>query len=135
MPEDFSDPPFGCPPDTAIDLPPPPSVNKTRRVAWEAHAKYRDWQKTADAMMLGARSRSLNPIKLEPMKGAYEARIILSEKHTAIDLDNGIKAILDYAKRVELVIDDGPKYLRRLVVEWGQAPSGCRLILIPQETS
>lgn len=125
----FIDRPFACPLDTVLDLPPPPSVNKTRRVAWAAHAKYREWITTADKMMLGARCRSRNPIKLEPMKGAYEATIIISDKHTKIDLDNGIKAVIDYARRVSLVVDDSPKYLRKLTVEWGDAPQGCRLIL------
>lgn len=114
---------------TMIDLPPPPSVNKTRRVAWEARADYRTWLKTADNMMLGARCRSRDPVPLAPMKGAYEATIILSEKHNKIDLDNGIKAVIDYARRVELVVDDSPKYLRKLTVEWGVAPQGCRLLL------
>jgi hypothetical protein len=61
--------------------------------------------------------------------------VTLDERHCGLDLDNGIKALLDYARRIELVRDDSPRYLRRLVVEWSEAPRGCRLMLTPVSSS
>lgn len=43
------------------------------------------------------------------------------------DLDAMIKSLIDYCVRIELVTDDSPKYLRRLIVEWGTVPAGCRV--------
>jgi hypothetical protein len=40
-----------------------------------------------------------------------------------------VKAAIDYLRRVGLIHNDDKRYLRRLVVEWGDAPEGCRLIL------
>lgn len=126
---DTSDPPFAIPADIVIDLPPPPSVNRTRRVNWNGNSGHRAWIKTADAMINGQKRRARNPLVLRKIVGAFEAHIILSRRHTRIDLDNGIKAIVDYARRIELIVDDGPAYLQRLVVEWGVVAEGCRLIL------
>ena len=124
----FEDRPFAPPLDIEIDLPVPPSVNRARRIDWSQHRQHKQWVRSADVLILAARGRSHQPVP-RAMAGAFEATVILSEKHTRIDLDNSLKCLLDYAKRIELIVDDGPKYLRRLVVEWGYAPEGCRLIL------
>jgi Holliday junction resolvase RusA-like endonuclease len=58
---------------------------------------------------------------------------VLSEHHTKIDLDNGLKALIDYLRRIELIEDDSHKHMRRLVVEWGIAPMGCRVTVRPCE--
>jgi len=42
-----------------------------------------------------------------------------------------LKALINYARRIELVRDGSPRYLRHLVVEWGEVPTGCRLTLTP----
>jgi hypothetical protein len=42
-----------------------------------------------------------------------------------------IANVRTYARRIELVRDDSPRYLRRLVVEWGEVPTGCRVTLTP----
>lgn len=111
-------------PVMTLDLPAPPSVNATRRVNWAFAKKHKRWLSDADVMALGQRPKA----KIE---GPFSAHIILSESHTSIDLDNGIKCLIDYAVRCELVKDDGKKYLRKLTVEWGYAPEGARLILRP----
>ena len=123
------DRPFAPPLDIVLDLPVPPSVNRTRRVDWSQRAGHRQWQRTADIMVLGQKCREINPLILDTIKGHFEATVVLSEKHTRIDLDNSLKCLLDYCKRIELIVDDGPKYLRALHVVWGLAPEGCRVIL------
>jgi hypothetical protein len=40
-----------------------------------------------------------------------------------------VKVSVDYARALGLITDDSPKYMRRVVIEWGHAPHGCRLIL------
>jgi hypothetical protein len=42
-----------------------------------------------------------------------------------------VKVLIDYARRIELVRDDSPRFLCRLVVEWSQVPTGCTLMLTP----
>lgn len=119
--------PFMAPPDKviAIDLPPPLSVNRTRRVNWAARGDIEKWVIQADMrIMAGGGVRRLGKIP-----GQFECRIILDEDLCGIDADNGIKMLVDYCRRIELITDDSKKYLRRLVVEWGEASTGCRVIL------
>lgn len=127
---DMEDRPFGCPPDTVLDLPAPLSVNKTRKIDWASRPKFKAWRKTADDLLRIAWARGRKP---PIIPGCFEAVIVLSESVSSIDIDNGIKSLLDYAKRIECIVDDSPKYLRRLVVEFGDVPEGCRLILRPCE--
>jgi Holliday junction resolvase RusA-like endonuclease len=112
-----------------LDLPAPPSVNRTRRIDWKMMPKFKGWTKAADAMVLAARSRTAGNPQLRKVNGQFELKIVLSAAHTRIDLDNGIKWTIDYLRRIELITDDSPKYLRRLVVEWGMAPEGCRVTI------
>lgn len=116
--------------DIILDLPVPISVNRSRRVDWEGARKVKGWTRTADAMVLAARSRSCSPLKLEKI-AKFELTVTLSEQHTGIDLDNGLKCLIDYLRRIELIEDDRQKCMRRLVVEWGSAPEGCRVTLRP----
>lgn len=124
----ISDRPFALPNreliSTVIDVPAPPSVNSTRKVDWRNHSKVTTWMKAADSFMLQRNARGL---KAQKIIGRYELLITISEAHTKIDLDNGLKVLIDYLRRIELVTNDSPKYLRRIVVEWGHAPVGCRV--------
>lgn len=122
----YSDPPFAVPPDIILDLPAPPSVNRTRRIDWKGKAQLTAWGNVADAYVLAAKGRSVSPLKLIKIP-RFELHIVVSEHHTRIDLDNGLKALIDYLRRIELIEDDGPKHMRRLIVEWGRAPHGCRV--------
>lgn len=130
------DRPFAPPLDIELDLPAPPSVNRIwqRAKAGKRHVYtapvYTAWKREADAL-IGAMAQ-LRGVK--PIFGAFEATVILSEKHTKIDLDNAVKPLLDYAKRINLITDDGPKFQRRTVLQWGYAPHGCKLILRPWES-
>jgi Holliday junction resolvase RusA-like endonuclease len=126
----MADPPFACPPDIVLDLPPPPSVNRTRKVDWTARRQVTAWHNVANAYVLAAKGRQVSPLKLTRVS-RFELLIVLSERQTRIDLDNGLKALIDYLRKIELIEDDSPKHLRRLVVEFGTAPFGCRVTVRP----
>lgn len=111
---------------TVVDLPAPMSVNSTRRVDWRNRAKVTAWHKNADSMMMFVPKAARRPVL-----GKYELLIQMSET-VKLDADNGLKQIIDYLRRIELVVDDSPKYLRRLVVEWchpAVAPQGVRVTI------
>lgn len=107
-----------------LDLPPPPSVNKMRRYDWRNRATHKAWHDLADKHMLCQK-------RPEPIRGPYEVHIVMSPS-VKLDLDNGIKCLLDFLHRIELVQGDSQKYLRRLTVEWGEAPEGCRIMVAPE---
>lgn len=127
----FADRPFACPPDIVMDLPSPPSVNriwqrnKAGKRAVSLSAEYVAWKKQADKLSL-----VLGQFRgLKIIRGPFEARIIL--KRDGADLDNKIKATLDWAQSRALIEND--KHCQRIVAEWGTAPHGCRLFLRPAE--
>lgn len=123
----MADPPFACPPDIVLDIPVPPSVNRSRRVDWAAMKKVNAWKAKADlTLMANGQYRKAKP---HAIKGQYELTIVLNEKTCRLDQDNPIKPAIDYLRKLGLITDDSKKYGRRLVVEWGEAPEGCRLIL------
>src|SRR6266403_2046547 len=121
----YTDPPFAVAPDIVLDLPVPPSVNRTRRIDWKSVRTMTAWINVADAYLLAAKGRSQSPLKMQKI-ARFELIVTLSEHHTKIDLDNGLKALIDYLRRIELIEDDSYKHMRRLVVQWGVAPMGCR---------
>lgn len=126
-----TDRPFGCPADVTLELPFPPSVNRTRKIDWKGNKTLQAWKKTADGLVT-LYKRNFG-VKNKPIKGPFEAIITLSEHHGHNDADNSAKHLIDYARRLELIVDDSPKYLRRVVIEWGVAPEGCTLLLRPME--
>ena len=113
--------------DTVLHLPPPPSVNATRRDYGKGTAALHKWHQLADKQVLAAGGTR----RLPRIPDRFQVTVTLDERHCPLDLDNGIKALLDYARRIELVRDDSPRYLRRLVVEWGTVPTSCELRLTP----
>jgi hypothetical protein len=122
---DMTDRPFGAPIEAVLFLPPSPSVNASRRYDFGHLASHREWIRQADITVLangGLRA-------LPKMPGKFEALLVIDEHLNRLDLDNAIKAVIDYARRIELVINDDKRYFRKLTVEWGHAPSGCRLHL------
>lgn len=122
----MTDPPFAVPSDIILDLPAPPSVNRTRKIDWKGKRQLVAWGNVADGYVMAAKCRARSPLKLERID-RFELHIVVSEHHTKIDLDNGLKALIDYLRRIDLIVDDGPKHMRRLTVEWGLAPHGCRV--------
>ncbi len=127
FPPDVSDRPFALPADIVLDVPVPPSVNKTRRVDPAAAREVEEWKRQAD-MLLMASGQFRAATRAGPVD-RFELTIILSEKKCRLDCDNPVKSAVDYLRRLELIKNDDKRYMRRLVVEWGEAPAGCRLVL------
>ena len=125
----MADAPFHCPPDTVIDIPLPPSVNETRRVNRAALGKLDKWKKHADATLMasGQFRRAWRNIS------RYELVIVLDETRCRIDPDNIAKSAIDFLRRIEIVTNDAPKNVRKITIEWGEAPEGMRLIVKPLE--
>lgn len=121
---DMIDRPFAPPIECVLRLPPPMSVNKARRFDFSATKAMRRWKERADAEIFAAGGINRFP----KMPGPFEVTIVVDE-HRKIDLDNAAKGLIDYCKRLGLIIDDSPKYLRRVVIEWGHAPRGCTVTL------
>lgn len=119
------DRPFAPPIEAVLYLPAPPSVNKTRKVHWLGHQRLKKWQGRADMSIMA--NGGMRHIPRLP--GRFEAIITLDENLSKLDLDNAAKALIDYARRLGVIIDDNKKYMRRVTIEWGHAPHGCRLTL------
>jgi hypothetical protein len=86
----------------------------------------RDWKRRADALFLVQKRKLLANGNIS---GPFEATIII-DPASRLDLDNGIKLLIDTAREYGLVPDDSPKYLRKMTVQFGEAPKGARLTLI-----
>lgn len=122
--------------EIVVDLPYPPSVNKIWRSTAAISSKrvylapsYVLWKTHADALLMSERGWTK-----KRLAGPFEIEIDLCcpAKHPRGDLDNRIKAVLDYLQRAEIVSND--KYCQRLLVQWVEqerAPHGCRVILRP----
>lgn len=127
---DTSAPPFLLLEEVALDLPPPLSVNRLRKIDWSAEVRNEAWKRGADAYVFMAKRDPKNPLKLARIP-CFEVSLVFDESQTGIDLDNGVKGILDYLCFIGLIEDDGPQHMRRLTVEWGNAPSGARVTIRP----
>ena len=125
---DVSEPPFAVPIVTILDLPLPPSTNRiwARSPGGITLSKdYRIWKENADKFVLftGAWWRATK------ITGRFTAEIVLdaNERKRAGDLDNRIKATLDWCQSRELIRNDSD--CDALTVCWGEAPTGCRVTL------
>lgn len=120
----MADAPFHCPPDIVLDLPPPVSVNKLRKVDWDGAKLAKNWRRVANGYLMMVKAR---PARIE----RFEILLVLDESTVRCDADNAIKMVVDYLRAVEMILDDSPKHMRRVVVEWGDAPLGCRVTIKP----
>ena len=127
FPVDVSDVPFAPPADIVLDVPVPPSVNRTRKIDRAASRKVEAWEKAADSWLMW--SGQFRKAKASGPVDRFELTIILSEEKCRLDCDNPIKSAIDYLRRLELIPNDDPKHMRKLTVLWGHAPEGARLIL------
>lgn len=121
-----TDLPFLPPADrkTTIEFPAPISANKIRRIDWAGKRAHNKWLESAGHMILlngGMR-------KITKMPGRFEIKIVLDES-AKIDADNALKAVCDALKRFGIIVDDSPKYMRRVIVEFGDADTGMRVTL------
>jgi hypothetical protein len=116
--------------EIVLDLPVPPSVNKLRRGDTGVGARLRKaFYRRADMHIMAARGGTREPLPVRRLLGPYEAIIQINEKLSHADLDNHVKCLIDYAVNREFVPNDNPRYLRRLVVEWGCPINGARITL------
>ena len=53
--------------------------------------------------------------------------ITMSESLWRIDPDNGLKCLIDFLRRIDLIENDSPRFARRIVLQWGKAPEGVRV--------
>jgi Holliday junction resolvase RusA-like endonuclease len=113
-----------------LDLPAPLSVNRTRRIDYRSMPAICEWKRKADALFLLQKRRLLS----EKITGPFEVTIIVNEGSRQ-DLDNGIKVLIDTARAYGLVPDDSPRFLRKLTVEFGDAPEGARVLIRAIRTS
>jgi Holliday junction resolvase RusA-like endonuclease len=113
-----------------IDLPAPLSVNAMRRIDWTSKKTLARWIAIADHLILQAKRRAENPLKLQAYQ-RFALEVTFSEENSKLDLDNGLKLVIDYLHRIELIEDDSPRHLRRITVQWGPAPMGTRVKIIP----
>lgn len=60
----YSDPPFAPPADIVIDLPAPPSVNRTRKMDFASLRVVNAWKNVANGYVLAAKGRKISPLKL-----------------------------------------------------------------------
>lgn len=129
----YADPPFACPPDPVIggmviDLPRPISVNKLRRINWAAHKRAKAWRQNANSYLMLAKSQKL--VRFDRVE-RFEITITFDEAKVMIDLDNTVKLLIDYLVDVGVIKNDAPQNMRKLTVQWGEAPAGTRISIKP----
>lgn len=108
-----------------IDLPLPPSVNRTVAHVGNGSPQVRRWRQSADAMVLVDRRR----IYAGALRVPFELHVLWpAERFGQFDIDNRVKPLLDWLERVELIRND--KDCVALTVGWGEAPMGCRVRLV-----
>jgi hypothetical protein len=62
------------------------------------------------------------------LKGPFELTVTWAgDEFGHVDTDNPVKPLFDCLQRIEMIEND--RFLRRLVVEFGEAPAGCRIAL------
>lgn len=115
-----------------LDLPRPISVNQLRRINWAAHKRAADWRKMANAYLLVA--KTMKNVRFDRID-RFEITITLDETRVFIDLDNTVKLLIDYLCDVGVIANDAPQNMRKLTVQWGDAPLGARVTIIPLPTS
>jgi Holliday junction resolvase RusA-like endonuclease len=125
----YADPPFAVVPDMILDLPAPPSVNRTRKLDFSSLRATNAWKNVCNEYVLVAKRRRDCPLKLTRVS-RFELLIVFSDR-SKLDLDNGLKALIDYLRKIEAIEDDSPRHLRRLTVEFGNAPMGVRVTIRP----
>lgn len=130
-PEPIIDRPFAPALHCIMDLPFPPSTNSIWRQSGNGvilSGVYKAWKKEADMAVIANGCWR----KRVAMPGPFEAMVLLDRalRTPAMDVDNRIKAVLDWAQRVELVVNDSRcEDVHARWVATTEAPRGARLIL------
>ena len=82
-------------------------------------------------MVLARREAGSNREKLIPVDGPFHATITIdrSKRKKNEDIDNRIKAILDFLERAALIENDS--LAETVTIRWGHAPEGASVRIIP----
>lgn len=120
-----------------LDLPLPPSTNtiwrrgknrSTGKSVTYLNPTYKKWKEKADVELLRQRVGK----RWRMITGPFDVILTLPlKKRFKIDLDNRIKATLDWAKQAGLILED--KFQHTVLLRWGEAPMGARVELTPVE--
>jgi Holliday junction resolvase RusA-like endonuclease len=104
----------------------PPSTNliwRSDRGRVHKSKAYTDWLKQAGYEWLRQRREQSRSID-----GNFKAILVLDKgQRSRKDLDNRIKAVLDFCAENDLVEDD--KLCDAILVKWGLAPLGAHIVL------
>jgi Holliday junction resolvase RusA-like endonuclease len=126
---------MSSPNDFVLDLPYPPSVNRIWRASKLAGKNvhlapsYKAWRDEAGAVLMTKRGWMMHRIT-----GLFSLDLALCppKGHPRGDLDNRIKAILDFLQRTTIVSND--KHCQLICAYWverSMAPQGARVIVKP----
>jgi Holliday junction resolvase RusA-like endonuclease len=111
-----------------IDIPMPSSANTIwRRGRWSTYINpaYEKWMEKADFELCQQFKECWSAIT-----GPFHVILtITKKKQYKIDLDNRIKATLDWAAKAGIIEND--KFQESVTIRWGDIPSGARLCLFP----
>jgi Holliday junction resolvase RusA-like endonuclease len=108
-----------------LDIPLPPSVNKVRRINWAGYRDYKRWQEDADKTLMLHQQNKQHSI-LAP----YEITIEVDYSKLQSDLDNIVKALIDYCVSRCFVPDDHKRFLKGFRVRFtDHLPDGCRVTI------
>lgn len=125
------DAPFYCPPDpivTVLEIPVPPSVNAIWRAKGNGVYRskpYLDWIAQAGAAVLvDNKTRTRRTIT-----GPFSAIIDMRRQRKGSDIDNRIKAVLDFCQLHQFVSDDSNCMWVRAGWSKDAGPRGCRVTL------
>lgn len=100
-----------------IELPLPPSVNSFRTQLGNQSPVVKKWVRHADGILL-------TTAPYPRFAGEVEVAIVWDAGGFGrFDIDNRCKALLDWLQRCRIIEND--KLVRRLILEWGDAPMGC----------
>lgn len=107
-----------------FDLPRPPSTNNlfpTQRSSYRRYVgkEYRQWRGDAGRLFLaqGGAPR---------IKGPVNVKIIIQDEGTG-DLDNRLKAVLDFCVHHQIIEDDSRKIVRAISLAWSETKEGCTI--------
>lgn len=119
--------------DFVLDLPYPPSVNRIWRSSPRAAGKqvylapaYKSWKDEANARLMTKRGWMMRRIV-----GPFSADLALCppKGHPRGDLDNRIKAVLDFLQQTTVISND--KHCQMICAYWVPGPEGCRVTVKP----
>ena len=114
-----------------IDLPIPPSVNEYASRLGNVARPVVTWRKECDGLLM---SKGRLPNKLS---GPVQAHVTWNRLYDGVrDIDNPLKPLLDYIAGTivrgriggGLHLIDNDKMIKRLLVDFGDAPVGCRVL-------